>query len=345
MKRRQRLSWTLVDVGPRKGVAVRPIEGKQVTQRGAVAPDSVAVGQDDAGADSGVPATAVARNRVAAAGEHVKRLRAKTEATTAGEVQRRVSELDILNSAAILSALGMVLVVPALVSLAAILPVGSSHGLAASWMRHLALSPEAAAAVRTLFSSGEIVHTSTTVVSALFTIVSAYAWPLQLQRAYLKIWSLPSRGMRDLWRPVLWVPSLFCLVGLVAASGRIFSGVLGAFLTALIGLPVALGWAWWTQHLLLSGRIRWRALLPGAIATAVGLALTSVVSAAFLSKAIIYNSGRYGPLGVVFVMMTWLTAFSVVILAGALTGHTLWRRHDAVAADRLTPAASDDRSG
>jgi membrane protein len=317
-----------------------PVEGEHVTERGAVAPGSVPVGQDDAGADSGVPAAALPRTRGAAVGEHVKRLRAKAEATTAGEVQRRVSELDILHAAAILSALGIALIIPALVSLAAILPVGRSSGLAATWMRHLALSREAAAAVRTLFATGSTVRASTTVVSALFTIVSAYAWPLELQRAYLKIWSLPSRGMRDLWRPVLWVPSLFGLVGVVAASGRITSGVAGATVTAVITLPMTLCWAWWTQHLLLSGRIRWRALLPGAVATAVGMGLTSVLSAAYLSRAIVYNSGRYGPIGVVFVMITWLTAFSIVILTGALIGHTLWRRHDSVAADRLTRAAS-----
>jgi membrane protein len=316
-----------------------PVEGKDIREPRTASADGQPADQDSAGGPSAT-SPAVSRTRVGAAGEHVKRLRDKAEATTAGEVQRRVTELDMLNSAAVLAALGMVLIVPALVSLAAILPVGRSDGVAANWMRHLALSREAAAAVRTLFANGSIVHTSTTVVSALFTIVSAYAWPLELQRAYLKIWSLPSRGMRDLWRPVLWVPSLFCLVGLVAVSGRIASGVPGAIVTAVITLPVTLGWAWWTQHLLLSGRIRWRALLPGAVATAVGMGLTSVLSAVFLSRAIVYNSGRYGPIGVVFVMMTWLTAFSLMILAGALIGHTLWRRHDPVEADRLTRAAS-----
>lgn len=44
-----------------------------------------------------------------------------------------------------------------------------------------------------------------------------------------------------------------------------------AYVTGRVGLPLVSGWAWWTQHLLLSRRVPWRALLPGAVATALGM--------------------------------------------------------------------------
>ncbi len=311
------------------GVAMVRSEGSDSADRAIVEPVEH-VDPADPNADADVSPETVRKSRVAAATAQVAKLRSRAEATTAGEVQRRINELQMFNQAAILSALAMVLIVPALVTLAAVLPVGSEHGLAASWGRHLALSSQASGDVRKLFITNQTVQASTTAFSSLITIVSAYAWPAELQKSYLMIWGLPGRGLRDLWRPVLWIPSLFCVLGAVAASGAIAPGAGGAFVTGVVGFPLVLGWTWWTQHLLLAGRVRWRALLPGAIATALALGGMSVLTALFLSGAITYNYARYGPIGVVFVMMSWLTLFSLVMLGGALVGHTVWSRHGGV---------------
>jgi membrane protein len=265
--------------------------------------------------------------RLAAGKARATKLRTRAEGTTAGHVQRRIGELDMLNQAAILSALAMVLVVPALVSLAAIVPVGQNHGLAAAWLNHLALSAQARKDVHSLFATDQTVHASTTFVSGLFTIVAAYAWPAELQKAYVTMWGLTTRGWRDLWRPILWIPSLFALIFAVAASGAVTSGVAGAVVVGIVGFPLVFGWAWWSQHLLLSGRVSWRDLFPGAIATAIGVVGGSVFSTIYLSGSVVYNFDRYGPLGIVFVLMTWLTTFSLVMLGGALVGHTIWLRH------------------
>lgn len=298
-----------------------------VRSEGSDSADRVRADPDVTPADGDAPSDAVRVARLAGTKARVARLRDRAGATTAGEVQRRINELEVTNQAAILAALAMVLVVPALVTVAAVLPVGSSHGLAASWGRHLGLDAQAAANVRKLFITDRTVHTSTTAFSAVFTIVSAYAWPAQLQRTYNTIWGLPRRGMRDLWRPVLWVPSLFVLSASVAASGSIAPGPIGALLTGLVGFPVLLAWIWWTQHFLLAGRICWRALLPGALATTIALVASSVLTSLLLSRAVTTNYDRYGPIGVVFTLMSWLTIFSVVMVAGVLVGHTIWSRH------------------
>ena len=36
------------------------------------------------------------------------------------------------------------------------------------------------------------------------------------------------------------------------------------------------------------------------------------------TSAIVWNADRYGPIGVVFVLMSWLTWFSTVLLGGAV---------------------------
>jgi membrane protein len=98
--------------------------------------------------------------------------------------------------------------------------------------------------------------------------------------------------------------------------------------TSVLGLPLAFLWAWWTQHLLLSSRVPWRSLIPGAIATTVGLVGLAVGMSIFLSNSIVSNFDRYGPIGVVFVMMSWMLGFSIVMLGGPMAGHIWHQRHD-----------------
>jgi membrane protein len=239
--------------------------------------------------------------------------------------------LGISHHALVFSALGMVVFVPALISLAALLPLGSDHGFADRVAHHMALSGEARAAVRGLFSTGDTVRTATSAVGAVFTVLAAYAWPAELQRFYQAVWELPPLGRRHLWRPLAWLGSFLVVLAAVAVVGGIAGGVAGALLTAGLCSPLVLGWSWWMQRFLLASRVRWSALLPGAIVTAAGLAAFSVTTSVYLSRAIVWNAERYGPIGVVFVLMSWLTWFSAVLLGGAVVGHFLHLRRAAPA--------------
>ena len=243
-----------------------------------------------------------------------------------GSVQTRMRELGITHHALVFSALGMVLFVPARISLATLLPLGSDHGFAARMAHHMALSPEAREAVRGLFSTEETIRTATSAVGAVFTVLAAYAWPAGLQRFYQAVWGLPSLGWRHLWRPLVWLGSLLVVLVAVAFVGGLAGGVTGALLTAALCSPLVLLWAWWMQRFLLAWCVQWSALLPSALVTAVGLAGFSVVTSVYLSRAIIWNADRYSPIGVVFVLMPWLTWVSLVLLGGAAVGHSLHLR-------------------
>ena len=266
------------------------------------------------------------RRRLARARERAAGAAERARSGTVGSVQSRMRDLAISHHALVFSALGMVLFVPALISLATLLPLGSDHGLADRMAHHLALSAEARAAVRDLFGTEDTVRTATSAVGAVFTVLAAYAWPAELQRFYQAVWGLPRLGWRQLWRPLVWLGSLVLVVATVATVGAVAGGVAGAILTAVLCSPLVVLWVWWMQRFLLAGRVRWRALLPGALVTAAALAAFSVATSAYLSRAIVWNADRYGPIGVVFVLMRGLTWFSTVLLGGAVVGHILHQR-------------------
>jgi membrane protein len=80
-------------------------------------------------------------------------------------------------------------------------------------------------------------------------------------------------------------------------------------------------------------------LLPGAVAMTTGLLVLRVAAALFVSSAISYNFQHYGPLGIVFMLLTWLVAFSVVMLGGPVLGAALHeRRMQSESAARVTTA-------
>ena len=73
----------------------------------------------------------------------------------------------------------------------------------------------------------------------------------------------------------------------------------------------------------------------GLYALRVGAQLT-------LSSAISLNFHRYGPIGIVFVLLSWFVGFGVVMLGGAVVGAELWgARHPG--AGESVPGESGDR--
>jgi membrane protein len=258
--------------------------------------------------------------RFAVARERYARARERVEASSAARLQRRVVELELMNQALILSALALMLFVPALITLAAVLPSGDGAGMATGIARRVDLSPEATGYLQQLLPSVQTVRAATTGGGAVLSLLFAYSWPATLKRGYETIWDLPSRGRQDLWRPLVWLVVFFAAVVAASTLGQLGSGVGGLVVTALLGLPAAVAWAWWSQHLLLAGRVTWRALLPGAVALALALSGLRLFLHFYLSPNIESQFRSYGPIGVVFVLQSWLIAFSVVMLGAPLLG-------------------------
>jgi membrane protein len=253
-------------------------------------------------------------------------LRHRVDRTAAGQLHHRIQELEVMNKALLLSALALILFIPALITLIAVVPLGSEHSVGAEWARRLGLSQTAVHDVTQLFNTSHRVAGGATVLSSITTLVFAFGWPAELGRGYDIIWGLPFPDLRAAWRPLLWLFTFFAVIAAVIAAGDISAGIGGPLINGLIGLPAAIAWAWWTQHLLLGGRIAWRALLPGAVAIAVGLLGLRLYMGFYLQHAITDNYERYGPIGVVFALLSWMIGFSVVMLGGALAGHTYYQR-------------------
>jgi membrane protein len=292
---------------------------------------------DPAGPGTADPAPSRVTGRIVT---RVGRTKDRIDASSVGHVQRRFVQADLANQALILAALAFSLLVPVLVTLAALLPLGGAGSIPAGVAGRLGLSPQATEDLQQLFPTRDAVRGASTFLGTAFTLLSAYSWPTALQRGYEIAWGTSSAGWKGLWRPLAWLTA-FVAVGLVLLnlpSSPLLAQPWRTVVLLLLGTPVVFAWAWWTQHFLLQGAVGWRLLLPGAVAMTIGLLALRVFAGIYASRGISYNYERYGPLGIVFMLLTWLTAFGVVMLGGPVLGAALHERRLQARATAEAPA-------
>jgi uncharacterized membrane protein SirB2 len=109
--------------------------------------------------------------------------------------------------------------------------------------------------------------------------------------------------------------------GAVARPVRALSGGVG--LAQVVTFAILAPFFWWTMHFLLAGRVRWRRLLPSAIATGLFFAGLGIFSKFYFSSTIIHDHRTYGSIGAIFGILTWFVAIGAVVILGAVAG-SVW---------------------
>lgn len=110
---------------------------------------------------------------------------------------------------------------------------------------------------------------------------------------------------------------------MVGAVGRLLTGPPGTVLTAVLGMAGSTLLWWWTAHTLLRGHVRWRPLLPTALATGVGAAVYSAAASVWMPRVIDENVGQFGFVGVALSFVTWFVGFGFLLLIAASLGPAL----------------------
>ncbi|WP_051732065.1 YhjD/YihY/BrkB family envelope integrity protein [Kitasatospora phosalacinea] len=234
-------------------------------------------------------------------------------------VGRAVSNLirvNLLDNATRLAAQAFLSALPALFVVAVFAPATLKKSVTGSLREQLGLQGPAQQQVQQLMNTHVDGTTqSIGVVGALVTLASATALSRALQRVCERAWEVPKNSVRVvLWRWVVWLLGwmVFLVVQVPMRKGFGAGLWLGVPLTFLVSTGV---W-WWTQHLLLGGRIRWYPLLPGALLGGVAEVGLGIASKVYLPHAMTTSIDRFGPYGVVFTALSWLIAmFASVTLA------------------------------
>ena len=239
--------------------------------------------------------------------------------SSADALWSRLNSVDFLNQGMIFAGTLLLCAFPFLIVADSLAGRSTARGLG----RRLGLNRQAADDVGHLFTSSHATVASVTGFAWVFFILSGFAVAASLQGLYQRIFGLDSRTSRDIPRSLIW---LVLASAWAYVSGLLAPGVraAGPVVFAIVGLVAFTCFWWFTMWLLLGGRITWRGLLPCALATGVfWLGMEAVFAVAF-SGMVTSNYRKYGPIGIVFSLMSYLIAIGVVIILGAVTG-VVWQ--------------------
>ncbi|MGW7555018.1 YhjD/YihY/BrkB family envelope integrity protein [Streptomyces rimosus] len=240
----------------------------------------------------------------------------------AGRIVRQLVSVNILDLATRLAAQAFLTALPMLIAVSSFCPYAVRQELLSSLRSLVGADSPVLAQVAVVNGGRDQALHSWGTVGVLVALLSATAFTRVLQRVCERSWNLPRSGARIVaWRWALWL-----VVWIVAL---LYQGLLHRAFGAGPGLGVplqmvgAVAMWWWTQHLLLAGRVRWLPLLPGALLAGVGVVAFSWASGLWLPRALTRSVERYGQLGSVFTLLSWLILFFATVVVGIAVGQVL----------------------
>lgn len=234
-------------------------------------------------------------------------------------------ELRGLDRAMVLASQAFTALIPLLILVGAVLPVGSTTAVSDAVIRRFGLSGDAATAVAAVFATS---GTGTVgVVSVLLLVFSGVSLTRRLQLMYVQTWRLPPlRGVRGSLNAAMGLSVLlvqFALLYLVRTLVRT--------LPFDWALQLPLSWAasvvLWTSipWLLMDRRLSWRRLLPGGILTAIVGSAYGVATTIYMPPLMTSYSQRYGLFGVTIAIVGWLLCVTLILVSVTIVAAELDR--------------------
>jgi membrane protein len=250
-----------------------------------------------------------------------------------GRVGQEIRSFDVLSQAMVIAATGLVTIIPLLLVLSSFSPFGKPGGLSTRIVNHLGLDQAAAHQVSELFATPSQVKGAVTVGGIVVLVLTGAGFGSVVQQVYQRVWRLEHLGWRQSWRQswrqLAWVAG-YLLVGvtLSTVSGALAGVPGGKLLTAAAAAGIGVAFFVWGPHMLLAGRVTWRNLVPGAVATTVAMGALTGFSALLFSASVTSSAREYGPIGVIFVLLSYFIGVGVVLTTGAIAGAAIVHRND-----------------
>ncbi|MGW0748443.1 YhjD/YihY/BrkB family envelope integrity protein [Streptomyces sp. NPDC002587] len=240
-----------------------------------------------------------------------------------GRVLEQLTAVNVLDCATRLAAQAFLGAIPAIFVIGAVAPDWVQQQLVSTISTTLGLTGPALDEVRKVYDAGSATAVASTgAVGVVVTLLSATACSRALQKTCERSWHLPKAGARlAAWRWLAWLA--------VWLTALVFQGPIqtafgvGRALGVVIALVSGTLLWWWTQHLLLGARVPWLPLLPGAVLVAVGAQVVTWGSRYYVPRAVEHSLEQFGGLGLVFVLLSWLIGFFVVVTVAISLGYVL----------------------
>lgn len=236
---------------------------------------------------------------------------------------QRLDSMDFINQGMLFAATLLLCLFPFLIVGAAL----AGRDFATTLARHTGLNQQAAADLGGLFAPTAATHNAVVgSASGVFFVLGGIGAAAALERLYERAFEVDHRRW-SIVRQLAWLV-LFCAAGVLGGwAGPKTHHVGGPVLLAVAALVWFTAFWWLTMWGLLAGQVSWRRLFPSAFATGVLWLGMQVAFSLFFSRLIISENREYGPIGMIFALMTYLITVGIVVVAGAILG-LVWQERN-----------------
>ena len=219
----------------------------------------------------------------------------------------------------------------------ALIPLGivvsgavSDHSIGDHLVDRFGLEGNGATAVKDLFDTGEDLASGFSVFSFFLLLVTILSFSRALQRLFERTWELPPLSVRNTKNGLIWISGLVVYVvvtGLVRANYN--AGVVEV-LTGAVLAGLTVGFALWSGVILSNRRVTKRELLPAAVLVATVGFLLAIGGDIWVPRLFNSYASRYGAVGAVFALISWLFVLMVGLVAAVAVGREVSDELDAI---------------
>ncbi len=224
--------------------------------------------------------------------------------SSAEHVWTRLNAMDFINKGMLFAAVLLLCFFPFLIVANALVGRSAVTGM----VRRFGLDHQAAGDVSRVFASAHTTSSAITGVGYVMFTFGGIAAATAVQDLYERSFRLESRGVKDMPRQAAWLVVLIGFGTLAGWLGPHIGDAGGPVLQGLIGFVGLVGFWWFTMWFLLGGRVSGRAVVPSAVATALFWVGMNLVFRLTFSNSVVSDYDKYGAIGVVFALMSWLIA-------------------------------------
>lgn len=260
----------------------------------------------------------------------------------------RLLEVEFVDRAVALAAKAFVCFFPLLIIVTALSPQFIRADVLNSLTNRFGISGEPFEIVRQAFATADQTRTASGITGVVITVIFGVAFTSALQRTYLRAWRRPPGG--GAWnkgRGAMWVAGVIALLMVLTLARRTIDDPIGDVLVWAAGLVGTVGLWWWTARLMTRAEVRWRALLPTAVLTGVGLWVYTLAATLWMPRTLLGQYAQFGAFGVGLAFVTWFTGAGFLIVFAAVLAPSLADGSDRFAvwlrgglADALEPSAA-----
>lgn len=220
-----------------------------------------------------------------------------------------------------LASTALTALIPLALVVGAILPSADGNAAANAIIARYGLTGGGAEAIRAVLAPPDGTTTGVSVVGVFLLVIAVLSFSRGTQRLFEQAWELKPLSVRNTLNDLVWITGL---VAYIAFSWWIRSLVdtnrHAEIAANLLLFPLSVLFLAWSGRVLTARRLQWRRLVPFAILAATLLAIYLAGASVYVPHLFSSYASRYGAIGAVLAMISWLFAVMLVLVISAAIG-------------------------